>query len=152
MPYCSQEFIKRTFQINGQMPNHIFFNNNCSLAKHVKNDPDFKGIGLSVDVFHFSCKHSVTDEFCQTHCNPANFPELLVKDGSGWYFNSSIAEQTNVWLGGFHAILHEMHVDMYNFFLDEMIIQRNHLTKMRLYEQGHCPFTKSIIWCIYYNA
>lgn len=56
-----QEFIKRTFRISGQMPDHIFFDNNCSLAKHVKNDPDFSNVGLSVDVFHFSCKHSVTD-------------------------------------------------------------------------------------------
>lgn len=126
------------------MPNHIFFDNNCSLGKHVKNDPDFKDVGLSVDVFHFSCKHSITDEFCQRYCNPANFPELLGKDGSGWYFNSSIAEQTNVWLGGFHSILREMHVDTYNFFLDEMIIQRNQLTKTKLHEQGHCPFSKSI--------
>jgi len=124
------------------LPDHIFFDNNCSLAKHVKDDPDFKNIGLSVDVFHFSCKHAVTDKFCQTHCNPANFPELLSEDGQGWYFNSSIAEQTNVWLGGFHAILREMHVDLYNFFLDEMIIRRNRLTKARLHEQGHCPLTK----------
>jgi len=84
------------------------------------------------------------DEFCQTNCNPANFPELLGKDGCGWYFNSSIAEQTNVWLGGYHAILREMHVDTYNFFLDEMIIYRNQLTKIKLHERGHCPFTKRI--------
>jgi hypothetical protein len=127
------------------MPNHIFFNNNCSLAKHVKNDPDFKDVGLSVDVFHFSCKHSVSDVFCQTHCNPAYFPELLGEDGSGWYFNSSIAEQTNVWLDRFHSILRKMHIDMYNFFLDEMIMQCNHLTREKLREQGYCPFTKIIV-------
>ena len=38
----------------GKCPTTFFFDNNCSLAKHVKNDPDFKDIGLSVDVFHFS--------------------------------------------------------------------------------------------------
>jgi hypothetical protein len=70
------------------------------LAKSVKNDPDFNDVGLFVDVFHFLCKHLVTDEFSQTHCNPAHFSELLGKDSYGWYFNSSIAEQTNVWLSG----------------------------------------------------
>lgn len=138
-----QEFIKRTFQINEQMPNHIFFDNNCSLAKHVKNDPDFKDVGLSVDVFHFNCKHSQKDIFCQMNCNPALFPELLSEDGKGWYFNSSIAEQTNVWLGGFHAIVREMLVDRYNFFLDEMIILRNRMTHAKLAREGHCPMYRT---------
>jgi hypothetical protein len=81
-------------------PDHIFFDNNCPLAKMVKDDPFFHDIGLTVDVFHFKSKHSETDTFCQTHCNPAAFPELSTEDSKGWYFNSSIAEQTNVWLGG----------------------------------------------------
>ena len=70
----------------------------------VQNDPYFKDIGLTVDVFHFKSKHAETDIFCQTNCNPIAYPELLSDDGEGWYFNSSIAEQTNVWLGGYHAI------------------------------------------------
>jgi hypothetical protein len=73
-------------------PDHIFFNNNCTLTKMVKEDPYFKDIGLTVDVFHFKCKHLETDTFCQTHCNPAAFPELALENGEGWYFNSSIAE------------------------------------------------------------
>jgi hypothetical protein len=124
------------------MPDHIFFDNNCSLAKHVQNDPDFNNVGLTVDVFHFSCKHSITDEFCQTNCNPALFPELLGKDGKGWYFNSSIAEQTNVWLGGFHAIVREMLHDKYNFFLDEMILLRNRMTRAKLAKGEHCPMSR----------
>jgi hypothetical protein len=87
----------------------------------VRDDPYFRNIGLSVDVFHFKCKHSVTDEFCQAHCNPASFPELATDEGK-WHFNSSIAEQTNVWLGGYHAMCREMRVDRYTFFLDEMIM------------------------------
>ena len=63
------------------MPNHIFFDNNCSLAKHVKNDLEFKDVGLSVDIFHFNCKHSQKDVFCQMNCNPALFLELLSDDG-----------------------------------------------------------------------
>lgn len=136
-----QEFIKRTFRINDQAPNHIFFDNNCSLAKHVKNDPYFKNIGLTVDVFHFNCKHSIRDQFCQENCNPAIFKELHGEDGKAWYFNSSIAEQTNVWLGGFHAIVREMLVDRYNFFLDQMILLRNQMTRAKLEKEGQCPVT-----------
>jgi len=64
----------------------------------VKDDPFFEDIGLSVDVFHFNCKHSQSDTYCQQNCNPADYPELLGDNGKGWRFNSSIAEQTNVWL------------------------------------------------------
>jgi hypothetical protein len=106
------------------------------LAKHTRGDPFFEGIGLTVDVFHFNCKHSVKDVFCQSNCNPAIYPELLGTNDKGWYFNSSIAEQTNVWLGGFHSILREMGVERYNFFLDQMILQRNKLTHKKLQKDG----------------
>ncbi|KAF8910006.1 hypothetical protein CPB84DRAFT_1743508 [Gymnopilus junonius] len=42
---------------------------------------------------------------CASNCNPAAFKELHGKNGKAWFFNSSIAEQTNVWLGGFHVIM-----------------------------------------------
>lgn len=98
-----QELVKRTFPDDSLKPNHIFFDNNCHLSKVVRNDPYFKDIGLSVDVFHFTCKHLVTDTWCQQNCNPWMFEDLKKPDG-GWFFNSSIAEQTNVWLGGYHSI------------------------------------------------
>jgi hypothetical protein len=106
-------------------PDHIFFNSNCILAKLVKKDPFFDEIGLSVDVFHFNCKHSETNTFCQEHCNPATFPELMGEDRKGWCFNSLIAEQMNSWFGGYHSICWEMVVHKYNFFLDELIMRRN---------------------------
>jgi hypothetical protein len=59
------------------MPEHIFFDNNCTIAKIVKNDPVFQYVGLTVDVFHFNCKHSKKDQFCQANCNPAAYLELL---------------------------------------------------------------------------
>jgi len=121
------------------MPNHIIFNNNCTVAKHVKNDPDFANVGLAVDVFHFENKHADSDEFCQENCDPKKFPELRGKDGKAWYFNISIAEQTNVWLGGFHSICREMSVDKYEFFLDEMIMMRNRRTREKLEKDGKEP-------------
>ncbi|KAG6904613.1 hypothetical protein DXG01_008620 [Tephrocybe rancida] len=133
------EMVKRTFRIHGRMPNHILFDNNCTLAKHVKGDPVFKNVGLSVDVFHFKCKHSENNLFCQCNCNPASFPELLGEEGKGWFFNSSIAEQTNVWLGGYQAICREMRPDKYDFFLDQMILQRNEMTRAKLEKQGRLP-------------
>ena len=123
------------------MPEHIFFDNNCQLAKIVKNDPVFQNVGLTVDVFHFKCKHSEKDIFCQTYCNPAAYPELQGEGNKDWYFNSSIAEQTNVWLGGYQAICREMHVDRYNFFLDEMVRRRNIMTKERLARTKQQPGT-----------
>lgn len=123
----------------GSMPNHIFFDNNCQLAKIVKDNKAFKNVGLLVDVFYFNCKHSKKDTFCQLNCNPVSFPELLGQGGKAWYFNSSIAEQTNVWLGGYHSICWEMLIDKYDFFLDEMIMQRNRLTRVRLEKEGKQP-------------
>ena len=133
-----QEMIRRIFHEDIK-PDHVFFDNNCTLAKMVKDDPFFTDIGLTVDVFHFKSKHSVTDDFCQEHCNPAAYPELISQDNKGWYFNSSIAEQTNVWLGGYHAICREMHVDKYTFFLDEMILRRNRMTNEKLMKEGQSP-------------
>lgn len=120
----NQEMIKCTF-CRDIKPDHIFFDNNCTLAKSVKDDPFFEDIGLTVDVFHFKSKHSEMDTFCQEHCNPAAYPELISEDNKGWYFNSLIAEQTNMWLGAYHAICQEMVVDKYTSFLDEMILCRN---------------------------
>lgn len=91
-----QQFIKEVYAGEDAVkPNHIFFDNNCTLAKLAMGDPFFDNIGLSVDVFHFKCKHSQTDTFCQENCNPEAFPELHSDDGKGWRFNSSVAEQTN---------------------------------------------------------
>ncbi|KAJ2915278.1 hypothetical protein MD484_g5125, partial [Candolleomyces efflorescens] len=69
------EMIKNTYT-HRHKPNHIIFDNNCSVAKHVKNDEFFRDVGLAVDVFHFKCKHSQTDTFCQENCNPHSFLEL----------------------------------------------------------------------------
>ncbi|KAG2034597.1 hypothetical protein BDR03DRAFT_802478, partial [Suillus americanus] len=120
-------------------PAHIFYDNNCHLAKHIKGDAYFQDIGLSVDIFHFHCKHSEKDTFCQENCNPAAFPELKGEGGKGWFFNSSIAEQTNAWFGGYHSICQEMLVDKFNFFLDEMIIRGNRGTLQKLAEGGQTP-------------
>ncbi|KAG1905758.1 uncharacterized protein F5891DRAFT_943283 [Suillus fuscotomentosus] len=102
-------------------PTHVFFNNNCQLTLHVKDDPFFQDIGLSVDVFHFECKHSKSDMFCQENCNPATFPELKTDDGE-WYFNSSACEQTNSWFSNFNPITRGMKPAKFDFFLDEMIL------------------------------
>lgn len=134
--------IKRVYHTGGSFkPNHIFFDNNCTLSKMVRDDIFFQDIGLSVDVFHFKCKHAVTDEWCQLNCNPEAFPELHGERDEGWFFNSSVAEQTNVWIGGYHAICREMLTERYCFFLDEMIMRRNEMMKHKLQheEPGYWP-------------
>jgi hypothetical protein len=125
---------------NGPKPKHIFFDNNCTLKRMVEGDDFFADIGLTVDVFHWSCKHSTRDTFHQQYCNPYRYPELQNDDKLSWYFNSSIAEQTNVWFGGYHAICQEMGVDKFNFFLDEMIFRRNEDVREKLVQQNRNPY------------
>ena len=62
-----------------------------------------------------------------------------MKDGK-WVFNTSICEQTNVWLAGFHAILRDMEATRYNFFLDEMLKRWNRYVVKQLKAKGHCPW------------
>ncbi|KAG2131405.1 uncharacterized protein EDB93DRAFT_1255512 [Suillus bovinus] len=133
------KMIKHVFRSDDIKPKHIFYDNNCMLSKIVKDDVYFKDIGLSVNIFHFNCKHAITDRWCQENCNPASFEHLLGEDGAGWYFNSSVAEQTNIWFGGYHAICREMIVHRYRFFLDEMVLQKNRLTRAKLEKEGRCP-------------
>ncbi|KAJ7212741.1 hypothetical protein C8J57DRAFT_1604047 [Mycena rebaudengoi] len=121
-------FFKATFPPNfpGSLPSYIFYDNNCQFYRHLlaSNDHYFDGVGLPVDVWHFKCKHKEGDNFCQTHCNPARFRELIGVDGK-WVFNSSAAEQSNAWFGKFQNVVQEMRVLRYNFFLDEMIAIHN---------------------------
>ena len=63
----------------------------------------------------------------------------LLNDQGGWYFNSSIAEQTNVWIAGHNAMCRQMTPDKYDFFLDEQMVRRNLVTEARLAAAGHCP-------------
>lgn len=66
------------------------------------------------------------------------FPQIR-RDDDTWYFNSSIAEQTTVWMGGYHPIIWEMTSLKYNFFLDEMIKETNIMTLERLEVKGCVP-------------
>ena len=119
----------------------VFFDNNCRLQEHLRSQKDgfFDQVILAVDVFHFKSKHKESDEFCQKHCNPAKWKELA-DENEKWVFNSSAAEQANVWLGGFHAIVRDMLPHRYDFFLDEMIKRRNEKLVARLEETGKEPY------------
>jgi hypothetical protein len=123
------------------LPDIIFYDNNCHLQSHLhaQGDTFFSDVILPVDVFHFKSKHKETDEFCQKHCNPALWPELVDADGK-WIFNSSIAEQVNVWIGGYLAIVRDMLPHRYDFFLDEMIKQRNQVVVEKLRKSGQIPY------------
>jgi hypothetical protein len=52
-------------------------------------------MGMCVDVWHFLNKHKVMHTFCQENCNPVMYQELHDDEGKGWFFNMSVAEQTN---------------------------------------------------------
>ena len=131
--------LKNAFSVPGaQKPEHIFYDTNCDARQQAEKDPWFQGIGMCVDAWHFRKKHAVTHKYCQLNCNPAKYPELM--DGSsGWFFNTSVAEQTNAWLGGYHSMCREMLPAKFDFFLDEMIRLRNIEIIRKLQENGHHP-------------
>ncbi|KAJ6609392.1 hypothetical protein B0H10DRAFT_1813877, partial [Mycena sp. CBHHK59/15] len=135
-------FLKATFlpQYPGAMPSYIFYDNNCSFKKHLlaSGDHYFDHVGLPVDVWHFKCKHKEGDVFCQIHCNPARFRELIGENNT-WMFNSSAAEQSNAWFGKFQNVVQEMPVLRYNFFLDEMIAIHNRHVVSELTRTGEHP-------------
>ncbi|KAK7683616.1 hypothetical protein QCA50_013454 [Cerrena zonata] len=135
------EFAKATFPTPASTPEYFIFDSNCLLEKHRQTikDKHFANTAFPVDVFHFKSKHKITDIFCQEHCNPAAFPEMIQK--GKWQFNTSICEQINVWLGGYHAILRDMESTRYNFYLDEMIKRRNRYTISHLEESGKTPWS-----------
>ncbi|KAJ7498852.1 hypothetical protein FB451DRAFT_1347307 [Mycena latifolia] len=136
-------FLKATFPPNfpGAMPSYIFYDNNCQFRKHLtaQGDTYFDRVGLPVDVWHFKCKHKEGDLFCQVHCNPARFQELIGEDNK-WVFNSSAAEQTNAWFGKFQNVVQEMNVLRYNFFLDEMIAIHNRQVVSQLQKENQHPY------------
>ncbi|KAJ7510392.1 hypothetical protein B0H11DRAFT_1701987, partial [Mycena galericulata] len=142
-----KDFLKTTFpsEYPGSLPSYIFYDNNCQFLKHLRSSGDtyFDNVGLPVDVFHFKCKHTIRDGFCQVNCNPARFLELIGEDGK-WVFNSSAAEQANVWFGKFQSTVREMSALRFNFFLDEMIALHNLKTVEELRKQGHQPHLQDI--------
>jgi hypothetical protein len=103
-------------------------------------DHYFDYCALLVDVFHFKSKHKAQDKFCGRYCNPYLWMDL-VDDNGHWVFNSSVAEQTNAWFGGFQAIVRDMCVERYNFFLDEMIMHQNQYLVGQLKLQGAAPYS-----------
>ncbi|KDQ58768.1 hypothetical protein JAAARDRAFT_69191 [Jaapia argillacea MUCL 33604] len=137
-----KDFLKSVYNHNpDDMPDVCWHDNNCRLQQHLRktNDSFFRRVILAVDVFHFKSKHKESDKFCQKHCNPALWKVLVDKEGK-WVFNSSAAEQANVWLGGYLAIVREMLPHRYNFFLDEMIKRRNERLVGHLRKSGKTPY------------
>jgi hypothetical protein len=140
----TQLHVQKTFSVpHAFKPEHFIYDTNCDAKQQVMAHLDvwwwFRNVGMTVDVFHFLHKHKATHTFCQEHNNPADYPELMGPDGNTWFFNTSIAEQTNVWLGGYQSICREMLPVKYNFFLDEMIRLRNQTIVASLASAGHEP-------------
>ncbi|KAF8158822.1 hypothetical protein BJ912DRAFT_866425 [Pholiota molesta] len=136
-----KDFLKSVYPCPEDLPDVIFYDNNCHLQAHLaaQKDEFFKDVMLPVDVFHFKSKHSIKDVYCQRHCNPARWPQLADEDGK-WVFNSSAAEQVNAWLGGYLAIVRDMLAHRFDFFLDEMIKRRNEATLLRLKKAGETSY------------
>ena len=131
--------LKNAFSVPGAWkPEHVFYDTNCDARQQVENDPWFKDIGMCVDVWHFLNKHKVTHEYCQKNCNPYMYKELRDENGQ-WTFNTSVAEQTNAWLQGYHSMCREMLPARFDFFLDEMIRLKNIEVISKLERRGKNP-------------
>lgn len=140
--------LKKIFSVPGaRKPQHVFYDSNCDAHQQSRKDPWFNpipktddnpGVGMSVDVWHFKNKHKLSHTYCQKNCNPAQYSELM-DDSNNWFFNTSVAEQVNAWLGGYHSICREMLPARYEFFLDEMMRLRNIEVIKRLTEAGEYP-------------
>ncbi len=121
------------------LPQVIFFDNACSLKRHLiaLKDTYFDCCIMPVNAFHAKTKHKETDTICNQHCNAAQWPDLFENDR--WIFNSSAAEMTNAWVGGFQAMVREMRAARYGFFLDEVMKWRNQLTIEELSKTSKRP-------------
>ncbi|KAF6763449.1 hypothetical protein DFP72DRAFT_801516, partial [Ephemerocybe angulata] len=145
-PNGVREFLKGLFPTKASVPGVIWHDNNCKIQAMLKNDDDdtdrnhFAACAMPVDVFHFKSKHKETDEFCNQNCNALLWDELKTEDGN-WRFNSSAAEQSNVWFGGFQALVREMEATRYDFFLDEMVKLRNRILIRELEKKGKAPYS-----------
>jgi hypothetical protein len=123
-----QLFVQAAFTpLAAHKPEHFVYDTNCDEKQQVNAHPEewswFSDMGMYVDVWHF---------------HPADFPELMAPDGK-WFFNTSVAEQTNVWLGGYHSMCREMLPVKFTFFLDEMIRLRNEIVVAQLKAEGADP-------------
>lgn len=145
-----QELALRAFPTPQSMPEFFIYDNNCRLREHLVKcgDHHFDNTATPVDVFHFNKTHKETDIMCQRYCNPALFPELIRKDGT-WAFNMSVAEQTNVWLDGFRAIIRDMERTRYAFFLDEAIKRRNRWRVAELEKTGKNPWMMPLQYLLF---
>lgn len=95
----------------GTEPDFLFFDNACNLCSFIRNRKWFdflNRVAIVVDAFHFS-GHKADDEDCQYNCDPNAFPVLKTPENV-WLFNSSAAEQVNVWFGKFQSKVKEMNV------------------------------------------
>jgi hypothetical protein len=140
--------LRAVFPWRNSVPDILFYDNNCHLRRHVHatpNDP-LQHMGQPVDIFHFKSKHKESNDYCGQHCNAMLFEDLYDAETKTWHFNSSVAEQTNVWINGYHAIVHDMEATCYDFFLDEMIKERNCFWVDNLEQQGHNPHLLPEAW------
>ncbi|KAK7034782.1 hypothetical protein VNI00_012189 [Paramarasmius palmivorus] len=130
------QFFYETF-VGRRVPNHFVYDTNCILSKYVRNEsrPELKE-------FFKNVAQGNRHEYCNLNCNPYAFPELMARDEDNklqWYFNTSIAEQKNAWIGGYMPMCREMSAVFYEFFLNIMIMLHNEDTVAKLEADGKNP-------------
>jgi hypothetical protein len=94
----------------------VVYDNACNLQKFLENRTDINSsqrlkdtasLKFVVDRLHIQ---GHTEQWCQDHCNPVHYPELLDQ-------NTIICEQVNFWLGKYKYITKHMNMNRFNFYL-----------------------------------
>ncbi|KAK1234059.1 hypothetical protein PQX77_002745 [Marasmius sp. AFHP31] len=77
-----KDFLISVCPVKDDIPDVIFFNNNCQLQQHLlaSEESHFDNVILPADVFHFKSKHKDGD-LCNKYCNPTQWTELVGEDG-----------------------------------------------------------------------
>ncbi|ORY43720.1 hypothetical protein BCR33DRAFT_738458 [Rhizoclosmatium globosum] len=130
------EALITTFEGSGQFPFVLYYDKACrllqSLVVQIRQGNDevkkaqllavYDRVALIVDKFHF---RGHQDEYCEMWCNPTFVDSVLKKKGYIKKFNTSAAEQGNVWFSGISHILRDLDAVTHDFFLFSLVDKRN---------------------------
>ncbi|KAJ3303317.1 hypothetical protein HDU76_005372 [Blyttiomyces sp. JEL0837] len=103
----------------------IYYDRACKLYQTLENDPQTKHllgkVAFLVDLFHF---RGHNDTYCREKCNPITAGVEFEKAGME-KFNTSAAEQVNVWFGRISHMLRYIDPKLHDFYLYSLVDYRN---------------------------
>ncbi|KAJ3320902.1 hypothetical protein HDU76_000196 [Blyttiomyces sp. JEL0837] len=128
----NQEVIRFTQKVvkhlESKHPSHrtiLYYDRACKLYRSMTSDVEsaslLANLALLVDFFHF---RGHNDEYCRNHCNPHTAEKQFQQAGLN-KFNTSAAEQANVWFSRISHMLRYIDSELHDFYLFSLIDFRN---------------------------